>query len=209
MEIHVDKEFVSRGLEYPVVLHIHREKWGDMERLVKPPPKGLGVSAAPGRGGCIECVGMALPPGSVGDLGNDGHDAIGFIEAVVEGDGVEDKSEVPQVCEHPDGARRTEPKLLLYTGSNAFVKPLAVPREVVLTPEAGRAQPRRTPQTRQGEHRVQFRQIEVGHKERERERMRGRPAPVTNTAHVHSALQGQRRTPRRSQTRSALTTPSS
>ena len=88
-KVHVDDEFFAWASESPVVLQVHGEEWRNMESLVKAPAQEMGISATATCGTCVECVNVALEPWRICDLGNDGDDAIGFIETIVKCDGIE------------------------------------------------------------------------------------------------------------------------
>ena len=143
------------------------------------PPSGYG-----------QHVRMALLPGRVGDLRDEGLDAsIGGVEHVIEADRVEAMAEVAQMGQHPDRARRSLAGCLPNPFAHRFVERHAGIAEVIRASHPRERGPPCRPQPEPVEHMLELGEVQIHHEQPVPERMRPRLAPVVrDDAFVKAAL---------------------
>src|SRR4051794_727980 len=189
----VDGQSRSGVGDAPVVAMVHVHERRDMQHL-------LGVPLHYARAVALDHIGVALAPWSVRHLGNDClHPLPGFVEAVVEADGVEAVPERTQLGEDPDRPARPRTRALLDEGAHRLVERDARIAEVVgaLEPDQPAARER-------------LLEVEIHERELVLELVRAlREAAVADGALVDRARGHESRAPKRSATRTPLTTPSS
>ena len=182
------------------MIHAHERR--DVKRLVELTSEHRRVALL-----ALDHVGVPLPPGRVRHLRDQRlHALASRLEAVVEADGVETVPERAQVCQQSDRAVGTRPGLLLHHVTDGALQRHSRIAQVVAAAEAHQSRPTRDePAVEQPRKLVQ---VEIGQRQPMAELAPGVEAPVANRALVDTASTHSR-APKRSPTRSALTTPSS
>ena len=185
-----------------VVAMIHAHERRDGKRLVELTAEHRRVTPL-----AFDHVGVPLPPGSVRHLRDQRLQALAArLEAVVEADGVKGVPERAQLRQQPDRALRPRAGLPLHDVTHSAVQRHSGIAEVIAAAKAD--QPRAPGDESAVKQPRELVQVEVGQRQSMAELAPGLEAPVANRALVNAA-RAHNRAPKRSPTRSALTTPSS
>ena len=182
------------------MIHAHERR--DVKRLVELTSERRRVALL-----ALDHVGVPLPPGGVRHLRDQSlHALASRLEAVVEADGVKAVPERAQLRQQPDRALGPRTGLLLHHVTHGAVQRHSGIAKVIAAAKAD--QPRAPGDQSAVKQPRELVQVEVGQRQSMAELAPGLEAPVANRALVDAA-RAHSRAPKRSPTRSALTTPSS
>ena len=187
--LHVHEQPLAGCDEAPVVVHVHRQEWRDVEVLAEVEAQLFRRSAARAR---RQHVAVLLAPRRVVDLGDDGVDAsVLRIEAVIEADRVESVPEVAWMREEADRALGTDRAAARHQRPYALVERLGRGAVMVLAVPAGEGSAAGRPEPIAFEGLRQLCQVEVQHADLVPERVRSRRVPpVPNPPFVEATVHG-------------------